>query len=146
MDTITTTPAGAPVAGRPTGRRGARLLAVLAATVATLVVWAVADPLIGVELAVRGGGGDQRITPVAVALATVVAGLAGWALLALLERFTNRPRPVWTAVALGVLVLSLLGPLGGGVGTAAKVALVLMHLAAAAVLIPLLRRTAKLAS
>ncbi|MFI7428032.1 DUF6069 family protein [Micromonospora sp. NPDC049836] len=141
METITT-PAGPPVAAAPAGRRRARLLAVLAATVATLVVWVIAEPIAGVELAVQGGGGEQSVTPVAVALSTVVAGLAGWALLALLERFTTRPRAVWTAVALGVLVVSLLGPLGGGVGTAATVTLVVMHLAAAAVLVPLLRRTA----
>jgi hypothetical protein len=41
-----------------------------------------------------------------------------------------------------VLALSLMGPLGAGVGTAATVTLAGMHVAAAAVLIPLLARSA----
>ncbi|ATO13000.1 hypothetical protein CO540_03455 [Micromonospora sp. WMMA2032] len=127
---------------RPARRRD-RLLTVLAATAATLLGWAVAVPLAGVELTARGGGGAaQRVTPVAVAVSTLLAGLAGWALLALLERLTARARPVWTVVAVLVLALSLLGPVGAGVGSAATVTLVSLHLVAAAVLVPGLRRTA----
>ncbi|MDG4800734.1 DUF6069 family protein [Micromonospora sp. WMMD980] len=126
---------------RPARRRD-RLLTVLAATAATLVGWAVAVPLAGVELTVRGGGGEQRVGPLAVAVSTLLAGLAGWALLALLDRFTGRARTVWTAVAAVVLLLSLLGPLTGGVGRPAMVTLVALHLLAGAVLVPGLRRTA----
>ncbi|SBT66556.1 hypothetical protein GA0070622_3579 [Micromonospora sediminicola] len=127
---------------RPARRRD-RLLTVLAATAATLLGWVVAVPLAGVELAARGGdGAAQRVTPVAVAVSTLLAGLAGWASLALLERLTARARPVWTVVAVLVLALSLLGPVGAGVGSAATVTLVALHLVAAAVLVPGLRRTA----
>ncbi|PGH44752.1 hypothetical protein COO58_10170 [Micromonospora sp. WMMA1996] len=127
---------------RPARRRD-RLLTVLAATAATLLGWVVAVPLAGVELAARGGdGAAQRVTPVAVAVSTLLAGLAGWASLALLERLTARARPVWTVVAVLVLALSLLGPVGAGVGSAATVTLVALHLVAAAVLVPGLRHTA----
>ncbi|MFI2713366.1 DUF6069 family protein [Micromonospora sp. NPDC018662] len=126
---------------RPARRRD-RLLTVLAATVATLLGWIVAVPLAGVELVARSGDVEQRVTPLAVAVSTLLAGLAGWALLALLERFTGRARAVWTVVAVLVLLLSLLGPLGGGVGRAATVTLVVLHLLAGAVLVPGLRRTA----
>ncbi|WBB76433.1 DUF6069 family protein [Micromonospora sp. WMMD1128] len=126
---------------RPSRRRD-RLFTVLAATAATLLGWAVAVPLAGVELTARGGGAEQRVTPVAVAVSTVLAGLAGWALLALLERFTGRARTVWSVVAALVLLLSLVGPLTGGVGRAATVTLVILHLLAGAVLVPGLRRTA----
>ena len=102
-------------ATRPTRRR-VRLLTVLAATVATLLGWVIAVPLAGVELTARTGSDVQRVTPVAVAVSTLLAGLAGWALLALLERLTARARTVWTVVAALVLLVSLLGPLGGGVG------------------------------
>lgn len=101
---------------RPARRRD-RLLTVLAATAATLLGWVVAVPLAGVELAARGGdGAAQRVTPVAVAVSTLLAGLAGWASLALLERLTARARPVWTVVAVLVLALSLLGPVARASG------------------------------
>jgi hypothetical protein len=41
-----------------------------------------------------------------VAGGRLVAALAGWALLALLERFTARARTIWTAIALLVALLS----------------------------------------
>ncbi|MEV4694208.1 DUF6069 family protein [Micromonospora echinospora] len=126
---------------RPTRRR-VRLLTVLAATVATLLGWVIAVPLAGVELTARTGSDVQRVTPVAVAVSTLLAGLAGWALLALLERLTARARTVWTAVAALVLLVSLLGPLGGGVGRAAMLTLVAFHLVAGTVLITGLRRAA----
>ncbi|MFE2615152.1 DUF6069 family protein [Micromonospora chalcea] len=130
-------------ATRPTRRR-VRLLTVLAATVATLLGWVIAVPLAGVELTARTGSDVQRVTPVAVAVAvsTLLAGLAGWALLALLERLTARARPVWTVVATLVLLVSLLGPLGGGVGRPATLTLVAFHLVAGTVLITGLRRAA----
>lgn len=128
-------------ATRPTRRR-ARLLTVLAATVATLLGWVVAVPLAGVELTARTGSDVQRVTPVAVAVSTLLAGLSGWALLALLERLTARARTVWTVVAGLVLLVSLLGPLSGGVGGAATLTLVAFHLVAGTVLIIGLRRAA----
>ncbi|MFR9779146.1 DUF6069 family protein [Micromonospora sp. MS34] len=141
MKTATTATRSPAPTARP-GRRRRRSLAVLAATAATLVVWIVAVPLAGVDLVARTGGAEQTVTPVAVGVATLVVSLAGWGLLALLERFTARARAAWTVVALMVLLVSLLGPLGGGVGAAATLTLVGMHLAAGAVLIPLLARTA----
>ena len=143
MDT-TITPTSTPgTATRPARRRRDRTLAVLAATVATLALWVAAVPVAGVDLVARNGGTEQTVTPVAVGVSTVLAGLAGWALLAVLERFTARARAVWTGVAGLALLLSLLGPLSGGVGTTATLTLVAMHLLAAAVLVPLLRRTAR---
>lgn len=141
MNTVTTGSDLPTTTARP-GRRRSRLWAVLAATTATLAGWVIAVPLAGVDLVADSGGTVQRVTPVAVAVATLLAGLAAWGLLALLERLTTRARPVWTVVALVVLLLSLLGPVGGGVGTAATATLVAMHLAAAAVLVPLLYRSA----
>ena len=126
---------GVPV--RP-GRR-IRALAVLGATAATLTVWAVAGPLAGIDLRVQLGSAPvQHVGPATVVIVTILAGLAAWGLLAALEHFTPRARTVWTAIALVTLALSLAGPLSGGVTTATKVALAGMHLAAAAVLIPML--------
>jgi len=125
----------------------ARALAVIAAVLAALAVWLVTDPLLGVELAAptRPGSEElQSITPALVAGTSLVIALAGWGLLALLERFTARPRTIWTAIALLVGLLSLAGPLSTIASTTAAngVSLALMHLAVAAVLIPGLAATA----
>jgi hypothetical protein len=141
---ITTQDLHAPSAGRSRTRR-ARGYAVLAATGAGLLGWAVAVPVAGVHLTVRLGSAatSQHIGTTAVVIACLLAGLAGWALLALLERQTPKAAAIWTAVAVAVLAVSLLaGPLGG-VTTAAKIALACLHLVFAAVLIVGLRRTAR---
>lgn len=119
-----------------TRRRTARALTVFGAVLATLAVWAIAVPLVGADLIVNSGTSRTHVEPV-----SALAGLTGWALLALLQRWSARPIAIWTGIAVAVLVLSLLGPLGG-VTVAAKLALAAMHLAAAAVLILGLRRTA----
>lgn len=125
-------------AARPSRRT--RALAVLGAATAALAVGVVAESLAGIDLTVRMGAGAsmQQIGPIAVVLATVLAGLAGWALLAAQGRLTPRARSTW---ALVVLVLSLAGPLGGGTTTATKASLACRHLAAAVVLIPMPARS-----
>ena len=129
---------GTAEAPMPPSRR-VRALAGLSAAAATLTVWAVAGPLAGVDLRVRlGPHSAQQVGPATVAIVTILAGLAAWGLLAVLERFAPRARAVWTAIALVILALSLAGPLSAGVTTAAKAGLAGLHLAAAAVLIPML--------
>ncbi|HMG63269.1 MAG TPA: DUF6069 family protein [Streptosporangiaceae bacterium] len=125
-----------------------RIRIVRAATVAgaagaALAVWAVAVPLAGATLAVRMNGATQQVGPAAVAGTALLAGLAGWLLLAVLERFGRRPGRTW-AITAGVLMgASLAGPLHSGVGGGAAAALAAMHLAVAAVLITVLPRTAR---
>jgi Family of unknown function (DUF6069) len=133
------------MATRTTRPRRARALAVVAAALAALAVWLVTDPLLGIDLTgptVPGSEELQSITPAMVAGGSLVAALAGWGLLALLERFTARARTIWTAIALLVALLSLAGPLSILATTEANVlALALMHLVVAAVLIPILAGT-----
>jgi len=109
---------------------------------ATFAVWVVAVPLAGIELEVQrsAGAAVQEIGPASVAATSLLAGLAGWALLAVLERLTQRARTNWTAAALVALIISLAGPLSEGRGTAATAALLSMHVVEAAVLIPMLTR------
>ena len=131
----------------PTTRpRHARALAVVAAALAALAVWLVTDPLLGIDLTgptVPGSQELQPITPAMVAGGSLAAALAGWALLALLERFTARARTIWSATAVLVALLSLAGPLSALASTSAAnvLSLALMHLAVAAVLIPMLAGT-----
>jgi hypothetical protein len=95
------------------------------------------------DLTVRGSFGQdqQDVGPAMVAVMSLIVGLAGWGLLVLLERTNANARTVWTATATAVLIGSLAGPVGAGIGTATKVALVCIHLAVAAVLIPVLATT-----
>jgi hypothetical protein len=109
----------------------------LGATAATGVVWATARGL-GADLTANG----RAVTLPAVIITTVLVALAAWALLAILERATRRAATAWTWTAVAVLVLSLTGPVGGAETGGGMAALLAMHLAAAAVLIPGLRRTA----
>jgi hypothetical protein len=130
----------------PRRARTQRGLVVAGASAAALLVWAVADPVAGINLRVHdGGGGVRPVGPAAVATVSLLAGLAGWAFLAVLERFNTRSRRptwslrVWTVTAVAVLVVSLAGPLGSGVDGASAATLAGMHLVVAAVLIAGLR-------
>ncbi|MBJ7610558.1 MAG: hypothetical protein JF887_14205 [Candidatus Dormibacteraeota bacterium] len=120
-------------------RRSRRVLAVGGAAASTLAVWAVANRFAGLEVRLGAGSSIQHIGPLTIVVVSILAGLLAWAVLALFERFVSRrAHPAWVALALAVLVGSLAGPLGAGTSMATKVALVCMHLAAAAVLIPAL--------
>ncbi|MFF0446249.1 DUF6069 family protein [Streptomyces sp. NPDC004609] len=119
------------------GRLGVSGLAVLA----PVLVWLVADPVLGRRLRITDGEQTLDIGAVPVVLFALPAALAGWGLLAALERFgVRRARAVWTGVAVAVLALSFLPLTGDGMDGGTRAALALMHLAVAAVLIPGLRR------
>ncbi len=118
-----------------------RALGVVGAVAAAVAVWAIAVPLLGVELLVRFGTGAPESVGIAYVLgASVIGSLAGWALLVLLERRTSRARTIWTAIAVVAVLLSLSLPLYAGVSTSTKITLAVMHAGVAAVLIPVMRR------
>ena len=122
-------------------RRRTRALTIVAAAGATFSVWTIAHLVAGADLVVDTGSGPTVVTPAAVVLVTVVAGLAAWGLLALLERLARRAAAIWSWIAGAVLVISLAGPIGSAVGAGATAALVAMHLVTGAVLIPLMARS-----
>ena len=140
MTTMTRTPAVTP-AQCARKRRRTRALAIVAAAGATFIVWTIANSVAGTDLVVDTGSGPTTVTLTAVVLVTVVAGLAAWGLLALIERFTRRAAVIWSWTAGAVLLISLLGPIGSAVGAGATAALVAMHLVTGAVLIPLMARS-----
>jgi hypothetical protein len=132
----TTTPARTVAPAHEERRtRVRRLLTVIAAAAGALALWSIVDPVAGNTLTVHSGSSDQTVGPAAVGGVALLAGLAGWALLALLERWSGRARPLWTTLATIVLVLSLLGPVGSGVGTVTRWTLAGMHLLVGLVLI-----------
>ncbi len=142
MQTMTTLNHRSATPTETRGRRRGRAPVVVAAVAAAVAVWLVAR-VAGVDLTVdRNSGGDAvNVGLGMVAIASALAGLAGWGLLAVLERVTSRARTIWTNVALCVLVVSLAAPIGAGSNVGTKLALAGTHLAVAAVLIPRLRRT-----
>ena len=117
-----------------------RALSVGGAVIAAVAVWIIAVPLLGLHLIVRfGNGSPQSVGVDFVVGASFIASLLGWGLLAMLERRTSRARTIWTVVAMAVLLVSLSLPLSAGTTASTKSVLAVMHMSAAAVLIPGLR-------
>ncbi|MBT3165557.1 hypothetical protein HTV80_20965 [Streptomyces sp. Vc74B-19] len=117
--------------------RARRSAATAAAVLAPVALWAVTDLLLGRPLRITDGEETLDLGAAPVAVVALLASLAGWALLAALERFgVRRARAVWTGVAVAVLTVSFLPLTGDGMDTGTRTALALMHLAVAAVLIP----------
>jgi hypothetical protein len=118
-----------------------RALAVGGAVVAALAVWAVSVPLLGVDLLIRFGSGPAQTVGVAYVIgASLLGSLAGWGLLALLERRSARPAQLWTRIAAIGTLISLSLPLIIATTAAARTSLALMHVAVGGVLILVLHR------
>lgn len=118
-----------------------RAMAIVDAIALNVVILAIARLVTGDWPVATVDGDAQTIGLVPVVLVTLIAGLVAWGVLALLERMTANAKTIWTAIAVVVFLLSLLGPLGSGVGTSSKIVLALMHVGAAATIIPLMRRS-----
>jgi hypothetical protein len=123
-----------------TGRQ-IREMAIVAAIVVNVIILVVGRLVTG-EFPVATTGEDDRTVGFGqVILMTGVSGLIAWGLLAVLERTTSRAKTIWTVIAVIAFLLSIVGPLDGGVDAVSKVVLALMHVGAAATIIPLMRRT-----
>jgi len=131
----------------PSHRRRTRALAVAGSVLAALLIWVVAVPVAGVDLQATGGPGSTELVavPVGAVLAmSLLAPLAGWALLALLERFTSKAKTAWTVVAIVVLVISYGGPLlGAGIPGSSRLTLALMHTAVGLIVITAFSRSSR---
>jgi hypothetical protein len=128
---------------RPTtvGLGRSRSLGVAGAVLAAVAVWAVAVPILGIALVIRfGNGAPQGVGLPAVVGGSLVLSLLGLGLLVALEKLSASARTIWTIVAVVAVALSLGLPLVAATTQATMGALALMHISAAAVLIPALRR------
>lgn len=108
-------------------RHNTRWLTVLVAMSAASLLYAIAGPLLGINLEVRAGTGVQTVEGLAVVMSSLLIGLAGWGLLTLLRKVTPKGTTVWRVLASVLLVVSLLGPLGA-TSVAAGAVLLAMHL------------------
>ncbi|MFI5957703.1 DUF6069 family protein [Cryptosporangium sp. NPDC051539] len=124
-------------------RAATRALAVVGAVAAAVAGWIVVGPIAGADLRVDGNGRALTVGVGPVVFLTLLAGLAGWGLLALLERITARARIVWAVVAAVVLLLSFAPITGSDATTGTRIGLGLLHVLVAAVLIPVMWRTAR---
>lgn len=124
----------------PAGPRIRRTASIGVATAAALLIWVIAHPVAGVDLIVGAGSSARTIGPVPVALTSIVAGLVAAGLAGLLPRVTSRPQRAWFVITVGVLILSLTGPLGAAT-VGAGLALAAMHLVVGVTLIVGISRT-----
>ncbi|MEU8109019.1 DUF6069 family protein [Nonomuraea muscovyensis] len=122
-------------------RRRTRVLAVGGAVVAAVLV-GLAAAVLGIELRVdmRNGQPPMVIGLPLVAGFALAFALLGWGALAVLERFSERAATIWTWLAVIVLLVSFVPILSAEATAGARTVLAAMHLAVAAVLVPLLRR------
>jgi len=109
---------------------------VVVATVVALGTWAVVR-LLGVGLTVGSGPDPSQVGAVEVAAATVLAGLAVWAVHRVLARSARTVR-WWPFVGTTAIAVSIIGP--GYLADGAAVALISMHLIVGAILIAGLAR------
>jgi hypothetical protein len=98
--------AATPSADHARQRRTHRACVVAAAAAITSPAW-LAGYLAGVTYLVMTPVDARPITLGLVAAGTAASGSAGWAMLAVLERYSSRARTAWTALALAVLTSSI---------------------------------------
>ena len=118
------------------------LVATVAAAAATTGVAAVAQAL-GVEFVALNDPKRIPIPPLGFAELTVVFSLIGVALAAILARTARHPRRAFVTTALVLLALSFIPDLTDVLAQwelSTKIALVLTHIVAAAIVIPTLAR------
>lgn len=123
-------------------RRRTRLAAVATAVAATAVLWVIGEPLLGYDFILTPPGRPAMDLGLGeIAFATLISSLAAWALLAVLERFTEHARVIWTVVAIAVLLASFMPFTQVEASTGSTALLALMHVAVGAVLVPVLGRS-----
>jgi len=117
--------------------RAGRIVAIAIAATATGLAWLLGW-LVHVDYVVDTPIGTRKITLALTIVATVAAGIAGWVVIAMLERYTSSPRGVWIALTLAVLVLSVVPVFRTTANLGTQLMLTALHCVAAAVLIPAL--------
>jgi hypothetical protein len=117
--------------------RAGRIVAIASAATATGLAWLLGR-LAHVDYIVDTPIGTRKITLALTVVATVAAGIAGWVVIALLERYTSSPRGVWIALTLVVLVVSIVPVFWTTANLDTQLMLTALHCVAAAVLIPAL--------
>lgn len=122
--------------------RQQRSMAIAVAIIVNFVILMIARVVNGGYPVATVSGDDQTIGIVSTIVVTAIVGLLAWGLLELLERRSGRAAATWPVIAVIVFLVSLLGPISSAVDTSSKLALIYLHIGAAATIIPLMGRTA----
>ncbi|WP_331768054.1 DUF6069 family protein [Embleya sp. NBC_00896] len=125
-----------------TSARRTRAVCVGLAVLANTVLFTVAAAL-GTDFEITDPGKTEahRFVAPEIAVFTLAVGLLAWGTLAALERFTRTAKTIWAALAGAVLLLSFV-PIGLEQATTdTRIVLGVLHLAAGAALLPMLRTT-----
>jgi hypothetical protein len=121
-----------------------RLAALVLAYIGCSIVWLIADPIGGASMKVEAMGGDiQHINLLGLVTSVLSYGIVAWIVLMLIERFAPAPRKTWLAVSVVVLILTLFTAWAGGESDGTSITLIIMHLVAGAVIIPIFAGTLK---
>ena len=115
------------------GRTSRRVIVTATAAVANGLAW-VAGWYAHVDYIVQTPLGAREITLSLVIAATLVSGLAGWAVLSVLERRTGNSGRLWVALAALVLALSILPIFVLRANLDTRLTLAALHCIAAAIL------------
>jgi len=122
---------------RSRGLTVAGLLAGLAAAIGATVVGAIAGA-VGVDFELPDGG--ESIPLFGFAQLTFIFSMAGLAIAFAVRRWSGRPSTTFVRVTVALTAVSLVPPFIVDANLATAVALVLIHLVAAAIFIPVLAR------
>lgn len=132
---MTTVSTAAPVS------RTARPFAVLSGVAAAVIAWVMIHSVGHVKLEVKNSGKVQTVNLASVIVASLVAGLLAWLVVAVLARRSANARRNWQILGWLGLLVSLSGPLSLATTSSAKAGLACMHLVTAVILVPSLART-----
>lgn len=109
-----------------------RGVSVVVAVFVGVAIWLFARFVIGIQVmrpSLDSRGGSTELGVVSIISTCLVLGVAGWSLVALLDRRVKHPRRHWIIFGVLAIACSLAAPLSGrGVSGADRVVLVAMHL------------------
>ncbi|GII24659.1 DUF6069 family protein [Planosporangium mesophilum] len=143
--TATSVPASTATTDARRRRRLTRAASVIGASCLTSAIFAIGRAA-GTDFTITDPGPDGQshtfVLP-EIAIITLIIGLAGWATLAVLERFTSRARVIWIALATVIVLLSLPPIWIEQATTGTRALLAVIHVAVGLALIPMVRVPAR---
>jgi hypothetical protein len=116
------------------GRTARRVIVIATTAVANGLAW-VGGQHAHVDYVVQTPFGEREITLSLVVAATLISGLAGWAVFSLLERHTRNTGRAWIALAALVLTLSIVPIFVLRADLDTRLTLTALHCIAAAILV-----------
>lgn len=112
------------------------LLAFVAAAIANSVLYFIANALLAEPVSVPAEMGVVNV--ISITISTLVGTVGALIAFAVVKRFTRRPARIFPIVAVGALIVSMAGPFGTpGLALSTRLVLALMHVIAAAIIVPL---------